>query len=56
MTDSTQPRVAEIVCDYILDNQTVVDAVDASIALDKLNIGSLKKKFIDHGSWGAFRC
>ena len=43
MTDSTQPRVAEIVCDYILDNQTVVDAVDASIALDKLNIGSLKK-------------
>lgn len=43
MTNSTQPRVAEIVCDYILDNQTVVDTVDASIALDKLNIGSLKK-------------
>jgi len=44
MTNSIKPTVAEIVCDYILDNQAVVDTVDASMPLDKLNIDSLEKK------------
>jgi len=43
MTNSIKPTVAEIVCDYILDNQAVVDTVDASMPLDKLNIDSLEK-------------
>jgi len=43
MTNSIKPTVAEIVCDYILDNQAVVDTVDSSMPLDKLNIDSLEK-------------
>ena len=36
--------VTEIVYDYILNNQAVVvDTVDASMSLDKLNIDSLEK-------------
>jgi acyl carrier protein len=44
MNNITKPTVAEIVCDHILNNQVVVvDAVDASMSLDKLNIDSLEK-------------
>ena len=44
MTNIVKPTVTEIVYDHILNNQAVVvDAVDASMSLDKLNIDSWKK-------------
>jgi len=44
MTNIVKPTVTEIVYDHILNNQAVVvDTVDASMSLDKLNIDSLEK-------------
>lgn len=43
MTNIVKPTVTEIVYDHILNNQAVVvDTVDASMSLDKLNIDSLE--------------
>ena len=44
MKNIVKPTVTEIVYDHILNNQAVVvDTVDASMSLDKLNIDSLEK-------------
>ena len=44
MTNIVKPTVTEIFYDHILNNQAVVvDTVDASMSLDKLNIDSLEK-------------
>lgn len=44
MKNIVKPTVTEIVYDHILNNQVVVvDTVDASMSLDKLNIDSLEK-------------
>ena len=44
MKNIVKPTVTEIVYDHILSNQAVVvDTVDASMSLDKLNIDSLEK-------------
>ena len=44
ITNIVKPTVTEIVYDHILNNQAVVvDTVDASMSLDKLNIDSLEK-------------
>ena len=44
MQNTEKPNIKDIVCEHILNNPTVVvDSVDVSMVLDRLNVDSLEK-------------